>query len=401
MPEDKKGFVDIKLSSGYNIGLDKKKIKKIELISKKKNSAIVKKKTLTKNDLSNISILHTGGTIASKVDYETGGVIASFTTDELLQLMPELKALANINSVFVSNMMSEDMRFSDYKKIAKIVKEEILKGTDGIIIGHGTDTIAITSAALAFMLKDVPVPVIMVGSQRSSDRGSSDAAMNLICASAFISSTDFKGVAVCMHEETSDTSCLILPATKTRKMHTSRRDAFKSVNDTAIARVNYDTKDIELFKEFDSKKRNFQVLDKFEEKVAIIRTHVNMSSDLIDTLIEKGYKGLILEATGIGQAPTNVKENMPIYNSLKKFISKGGIVGLTSQCIFGRVHKDIYANCRRLAEIGVIFCEDMLTDTAYVKLAWLLGTYPKEAKELLAKNLVGEITDRTEEDTFM
>jgi len=245
--------------------------------------------------------------------------------------------------------------------------------------------------------------VLIVGSQRSSDRGSSDAGMNLICAAEFIAKTDFVGVAICMHESTSDNDCVILPACKTKKLHTSRRDAFKPVNDTAIARINYETKKIEFLKDYSKKSdKKLIVKDRYEEKVAIVKTFPNMFSDIIDTLTRREYKGIVLEGTGIGHAPTNIKENLPNYESLKKFIDSGGVVVMTSQCIFGRVHEHIYTNTRRLGKIGIIFGQDMLTDTAFFKLAWLLGNYPKEEVEkLMTKNLRGEINDRLMEDEFL
>jgi len=310
-------------------------------------------------------------------------------------MFPEVKSIANINSVLVSNMMSEDMRFSHYKKLSDAISKEIKNKVDGIIIGHGTDTLAVTSAALAFVFENLPIPVILVGSQRSTDRGSTDAAMNLICAAEFIAKTDFTGIALCMHETTSDNSCLILSATKTKKLHTSRRDAFKAVNDKAIARVDYDTKKIEFLKEPLKTEGKLAIKDKFEEKVAILKSYPNMSSDLIEALTKKNYKGIVLEGTGIGHAPTNIEENIPNYKALKKFIDSGGIVTMTSQCLFGRVHEHIYTNTRRLGKIGVVFGQDMLPETAFVKLAWLLGNYKKqEIKDLITKNLRGEINDR-------
>ncbi len=390
----------IKLDNGYNVGVDKKNIKKIEKIKGEEKIEIkYRKKFIKKKGLPNITILHTGGTIASKVDYSTGGVFASFGVDDFIGMFPEIKNIANISSNLISNMMSEDMRFSHYKKMAEAMVREIKNDADGIIIGHGTDTMAVTSAALSFVFENLPIPVILVGSQRSSDRGSSDSAINLICAAEFIAKTDFCGVAICMHESSDDKSCLIMPACKTRKMHTSRRDAFKVINDKPIARVDYKTRKIEFFKKYAKKADKLIVKDKFEDKVSIIKTYPNMLPDLIEVLINKKYKGLVLEATGIGQAPTNIKENIPNYNALKKFIDSGGVVVLTSQCIFGKVHSDIYTNCRRLEDIGVIFGEDMLTETAFVKLSWLLGNYKKEdVKKLIKKNLRGEINDRIGKD---
>ncbi|MEK6839795.1 MAG: Glu-tRNA(Gln) amidotransferase subunit GatD, partial [Nanoarchaeota archaeon] len=294
------------------------------------------------------------------------------------------------------NMMSEDIRFSHYRLLAKAIQEEIKNGVDGIIIGHGTDTIALTAAALSFMLEHVPIPVILVGAQRSSDRGGSDARLNMLSAAYFIARGNFKGVALCMHETSNDNACVILPATKTKKLHTSRRDAFKTVNTEPLARVHYAQKKIDYIHPHPmGEQGKFITYDKFEEKVAIVKTYPNMFSHLIDALIAKKYKGIVLEGSGIGQAPTNIKEDLPIYNALQKFIKKGGTVVLTSNCVFGAVHPYIYKNCRRLLDIGVIFGKDMLTETAFIKLAWLLGNYPKkEITSFMDKNLRGEYNSR-------
>ncbi|MFH1440232.1 MAG: Glu-tRNA(Gln) amidotransferase subunit GatD [Candidatus Woesearchaeota archaeon] len=430
MPNEETDNVIIKLDTGYNIGIDRLKVKSIKLIdvdsSKLKSMKIsnhnVSKKSISKKYKSDknkptIAILHTGGTIASKVDYKSGAVSASFTVEDTLQMFPELKDIANIKTNLISNMMSEDMRFMHYQKIAHAIVDEIegkgnsSKGDgniDGIIIGHGTDTLAVTAAALAFMFEKLPIPVILVGSQRSTDRGSTDGAMNLICAAEFIAkiasepNLNFAGVAICMHENSEDDNCLILPATKSRKMHTTRRDAFKSIDTSPIAKINYKTKNIVfLNKDHINKNQKLDLIlkDKFEDKVGILRTYPNMNREIIDVFTKNNYKGLVLEATGLGQAPTNIKENLPNYEALKSFIKNGGVVVLTSQCIFGRVHPDVYTNCRRLKDIGIIFGEDMITETAHVKLAWLLGNYKTEdVKKLITQDLRGEISERTGTD---
>ena len=187
----------VKLKSGYNLGIDKKKIVSMKLVKKTIDK---KEKEEAQPKKADVSILHTGGTIASKVDYKTGGVHASFTGSDLLNMFPNLGKIAKFRSILVSNMMSEDIRFSDYKKISENIQKEIKQGVKGIIVGHGTDTLALTATALSFMLENLPIPVIIVGSQRSSDSGSSDAEMNLVCATEFIIKTDFKGVEICIHE---------------------------------------------------------------------------------------------------------------------------------------------------------------------------------------------------------
>ena len=401
LPSASQDVVLIKLDNGYNVGIESKNIRKMVLLEEgKKGSSSLPLRSPAQKGLPTLTILHTGGTIASKVDYKTGGVYAGFSAEDFIEMFPEIKTIANVRTRHVANLMSEDMRFSHYQLLAKAVKEEIEQGCAGVIIGHGTDTLAVTSAALSFMFENLSVPVIIVGSQRSTDRGSSDAAMNLLSAARFIVGSDFAGVGICMHATSSDEYCHIFPATKTRKMHTSRRDAFKAINDKPIARVHYPSGEITFLKEYVKKSEvqgKLVLRDKLEEKVAVVKTYPNMSPVIVNALVDAGFKGIILEATGIGQAPTNIAENLPNYEALKKFIAQGGVVVLTSQCIFGRVHADIYSNCRRLKEIGVIFGEDMLTETALVKLAWLLGNYPqKEAEKLVAENLRGEISLRSE-----
>jgi len=403
MPSHEADVIIIKLANGYNVGIDKNKIKEMKIVEKHKEKERKAKEIKEKKGLPTIMILGTGGTIASKVDYSTGGVIAKFTPGDLLELMPELGEIANIKTELVANMMSEDMMFSDYQKIAAAIKKHANK-VDGVIVGHGTDTLAYTAAALSFMFEKINIPVILAGSQRSTDRGSSDGSINLICAAEFIAKSNFAGVALCMHDASEDNQCAILPATKTRKMHTSRRDAFKVINDKPIALVGYKTKKIEFLKKDYNKKSKDKIVlkDKFDENVALIKTHTNMKNTLFEFLT-KNYKAIVFEATGLGQMPTNLgKENLKNYETLKKFIKKGGIAAISSQCLFGRVHPSVYTNLRRLSEIGCVFCEDMLPETAFVKLAWLLGNDKKDARKLLTENLRGEINKRIEfEEDFL
>jgi glutamyl-tRNA(Gln) amidotransferase subunit D len=299
-------------------------------------------------------------------------------------------------------MMSEDMRVKDFQKISSAVAEQIKKGVKGIIIGHGTDMLGYSAAALAFELENCPLPVLIVGAQRSSDRGSSDAAMNLISAATFITKTNFKGVAVCMHNSTSDDACAILPATKVRKMHTSRRDAFKAINTNPIALVDYKSKEVKWLKDrgqFEHTKGEFKLQQKFWEKVGLIKMHPWISEDELEFYKKAKYKGLIIEGTGLGHTP--IRENDSFVSAIKELVDAGIVVGITSQCINGRVNPHVYTNLRKVAATGAIYCEDMLSETALMKLSWLLGNYSaKEAKELLAKNLRGEITQFTRTDTY-
>jgi len=410
VPEGEKDSVILKLESGYNIGIDKKDVKEIKLVKsyseKKQKTAEVKQN----KKLPIISILHTGGTIASKVDYKTGGVIAKFSPNEIIGMFPELTKIANIKSRKIASMQSEMMRFVHYNLMAKEIEREIKSGTDGIIITHGTDTMHYSSAALRFILEDLSVPVVLVGSQRSSDRGSSDAGLNLISACYFIANSDFADVAICMHENLDDESCLILPALKTRKMHTSRRDAFRPINTRPVARVNYSERNISFlnknYNKKDKKRKLRLMLFNEKIKIGLIKTHTNMFAE--EFLAYKDFDGLVVEGTGLGHLPNEeidecTKENKKIFNSLKEMIKNGLVVVMSSQAIYGRLQMNVYTPMRELQEIGVLgHLSDMTPETTFIKLAWLLSNYRKEeVKELITKNIRGEISERVEDKTFL
>ncbi len=348
-----------------------------------------------------ISILHTGGTIASKVG-EKGGVSVKFDAKDVLNLYPEIKKLARITSRKVFNIWTEDMNFQHFNIMAKEVEREVKTGKDGIIITLGTDILHYAAAALSFILEDLPVSVILVGAQRSSDRGSTDAALNLVSAVNFINKTDFAEVAVCMHSSQEDTHCSIIQATKVRKIHTSRRDAFKSINVKPFALVYHDEGLDLLRKDYKKVNKNQNLKLKLfnpKIKVALLKAFPNFSSDLLKFFSD--YDGLVIEGFGLGQFPVNktdklTSENAKIFLELKKLAKKMPVV-MASQCIFGRINMNVYDTGRKLQSAGILGnLADMTPETAYIKLSWLLSNYKKsDVKNLISENLRGEISDRT------
>lgn len=400
----------IKLDSGYNMGIDNSKIKGIKLVKKLEERPKHPKTARKRHGLPKIIILHTGGTIASKVEYKTGAVVAGFKPEELVEMFPELEDIANIDSRLISNIQSEMMRFAHYNILAKEVELEVSKGVDGVIITHGTDTMHFTSAALSFILEDLPIPVLLVGAQRSSDRGSTDAALNLINAAYFIAKSDFGEVAICMHENMNDKDALILPACKTRKMHTSRRDAFRPINTKPIARVNYAEQKISYFvRDYRKKDKNRELkLKLIDEKIklGLIKTHTNMYAS--EFLVFKNFHGLVIEGTGLGHLPSQkidqyTKENKNIFLALQRMIKKGLIVVMAPQTIYGRLQLSVYQPQRELQEIGVLGnYSDMTPETTFIKLAWLLSNFKKDQiPYLITKNIRGEISERVTEGTFL
>ncbi len=394
------GIILIKLENGYNIGIEyNSKVKLEKLGTKPKPEKFATHALAFDPKKPTIMVLHTGGTIASRVDYKTGGVAPAVTPEEFLSMFPELLKISNIKSRMVMNILSEDMDIMKYGYLAKEIERDIKLGLDGIIIGHGTDTLHYSSAMMSFMLQNLSVPVVFVGAQRSSDRGSSDAALNLMCAANFITKTDFSGVAVCMHENSSDDSCLVLPATKVRKMHSSRRDAFRAINSDPVARVASNGSVTMLTDDYSKKdKKRIPVVNiNIEPKVAIVKTYPGSDPMVLDFYIKNGFRGIVIEGTGLGNVPTSMEDTKKSWiPAIKSAVRAGVTIAITSQTINGATNASVYKSMRLLADAGAIFAEDMTTEAAFAKLSWVLGNTkdPIKAKEMLLTNIAGEISKR-------
>lgn len=385
--------VTIKLKSGYNVGVLITPTTQVKKISVGVKPTFVPPPLPKQElDLPKVAIISTGGTIASRVDYRTGGVRPALSASDLYSVVPELSKIAVIDAEILFSLFSENIAAKHWSEITKSVAGHIEKGVDGVVIAHGTDTMAYTSAALSFALQDLPVPVIMVGSQRSADRPSSDAATNLIGAVTAAAYAPFAEVAVAMHETMSDKSIVFHRGTKVRKCHTSRRDTFQSINASSIARM--ENGQIQMLIE-DYRKRNSTrktvVKPNFDEKVALIKFHPGINPQIIDWYVNEGYRGIVLEGTGLGHV------GKYCFASIRKATEKDAVVAMASQCIWGRVDMNVYDQGRDLLAIGVIPLEDMLAETALVKLMWIFGQTKKvdEAKKLLIKNIANEISPRT------
>lgn len=395
----------IKLDNGYNIGIAlPAKIKKIAEGEIRKKPVIARHKPDKNKPL--ISILTTGGTIASRVDYRTGGVTPLETPEEIFQAIPELADIANIRMRQIFQMFSEDMEPEHWMILAEKIRDEIEDvAPDGIIILHGTDTMHYTSAALAFMLQNSPIPVLLVGAQRSSDRGSSDSLMNLLCAAQFIANSDFSGIAICMHSSASDDFCFVHDPLHVRKMHSSRRDAFRSIDIMPYAKV--DTKGEIQYLRSDYKKRDKlrkpHIAVRFEKRIALLKVYPGFNHELLNLPM----RGIVLEGTGLGHAPINEKDeytkNHPLLlKKLEEITNKGVVVVMTTQTIYGKVNMNVYSTGRDLMKAGVLPLA-MTSEAAFVKLGWVLGhTHDaEEAKKMLLQNYIGEFAERIDDRAFL
>ncbi len=388
---DEKHIV-IKLASGYNVGIAANTITKMtEKGRREANYKIPEKEFPYDPDKPNVKLFGTGGTIASRLDYRTGAVIPAFTPGELYGSVPELADICNLSTEKLFGVFSENMGPKQYITLAQRVGEEIAAGAHGIVIGHGTDTMHHTAAVLSFMIQNSPIPIVMVGSQRSSDRPSSDAAINLINAVKAASESDIAEVLVCMFGPTSDQYCLLHRGTRVRKMHSSYRSTFRTIGDIPLAMLDQDTI-IPLRHDYRKRRsdRDVTINPAFEEKVTILYYYPNMLPDVVDAVVDKGYRGIVIAGTGLGHV------NQPLYPALKRATDKGVHIFMTVQTLWGYTQMYVYETGRKIMELGVVPAANMLPEVAFMKLSWVLGQTDDrdEVQRLMLTPIADETTDR-------
>ena len=391
--------VVLKLRSGYNIGVAVDRIQAVEILGRKEAHYKIPEKEFPYDPKKpRVKLLGTGGTIASRLDYRTGAVIPAFSPGELYGSVPELADICNLETEKIYGVFSENMGPEQYIGTAQAIAREIEKGVQGIVIGHGTDTMHHTSAILSFMVQNSPVPIVMVGSQRSSDRPSSDAALNLMHSVKTAAEGDIAEVMVCMFGPTSDIYGLLHRGTRVRKMHSSYRSTFRTIGDIPIAMVSREK--ITLLRQDYKRRRsdkNVVVNTAFEEKVAIVYYYPNMKPDIIDSLIDNGYRGIVIAGTGLGHV------NKPLYPALKRARDKNVAVYMTVQTLWGFVQMYVYDTGRDMMELGVVPAANMLPEVAYVKLAWTLGQTNDlaEVQKIMLTPIAGEITEREPSNGYL
>ena len=386
-------ILTIKLDNGYNIGIDKAKIKNIELLAKYELEVEKERIFKKKEGLPLVGIFSTGGTIGCKVDYKTGAVMARYDAKDIVQLVPEVQKYANVDGFLVFNDLSENFHQEHWVKIAKkIVEEDQKNDYKGIIVTHGTDTMAYTASALAFMFEDQSKPIILTGAQRSSDRPSSDIFLNLLSSVILATKTNCSEVMVCMHGSISDDHCLAHRGVRVKKLHTSRRDAFVSVNARPLFKVV--PPKIERLSDYKAsdEQRPLEAFTDISTKVGIVKYYPGIDIDIIDFFVDKGFEALIIEGTGLG----HTRVNDEILRTFER-ASEELVLTMVSQCINGRVNMNVYRTGRLLQKCGVLPSADMTLEAAYGKLCYLLGKgYDRKTIEkLYLTNLRNELSDRS------
>ena len=395
----------VKLFNGYNVGVKADRVASAREPGYRKAVYKIPEKAFPFDPgKRNVPLLGTGGTIASRLDYRTGAVIPAFTPGELYGAVPALADIANMDTQKLFGVFSENMGPEQYIALAKAIGVEIGRGVDGIVIGHGTDTMSHTGAILSFMVQNSPVPIVLVGSQRSSDRPSSDAALNLMNGVRTAAECDIAEVMLCMFGPTSDNYDLLHRGTRCRKMHSSYRSTFRTIGATPLAMVSrYPNEGGHHFTYLTDdyikrdKKRVPVITPTFEEKVTIQYYYPNFNPDIIDGLSSMGYRGLVIAGTGLGHI------NKPLYPAVKRAIEKGMTVVMTVQTIWGYAQMYVYDTGRDLLNLGIIPMDNMLPETAYMKLAWVLGQTddPARIREMLLTPVNHEITPREPHNGYL
>ncbi|MDX9905746.1 MAG: Glu-tRNA(Gln) amidotransferase subunit GatD [Bacteroidales bacterium] len=389
--DDDKHIV-VKIPTGYNIGVDVRTITSMkETGYKKAVYKIPEKEFPITPGLPKVKLLGTGGTIASRLDYRTGAVIPAFSPGELYGAVPELADICNLETEKIFAVFSENMGPKQYVALSKAIGKEIENGIDGIVIGHGTDTLHHTGAVLTFMCQNLPVPVVLVGSQRSSDRPSSDAALNLMHAMTAAGTGDIAEVMVCMFGPTSDEYGLLHKGTRVRKMHSSYRSTFRTIGDVPVARVSRKGV-IPIHKNYNKRRndRNVNIIPYFSDEVTMLYYYPGIKPDVMDAMIDAGYRGIIIVGTGLGHV------NKELYPALVRAKEKGVHVFMTVQTIWGYVHMFVYDTGRDMMAKGVIPAGNMLPEVAWVKLSWILGQTndPQKVRQMMMTPVNDEITLR-------
>jgi len=385
-------IIVVKMDNGYNVGI-KASDGDISLLSKKVTPT---RRPSQKGGKGEVKIISTGGTIVSKVEYETGAVRPALTTEEIIEYLPQIRDVADIDAEVLFSILSENMKPEYWVRIAEETKKALDEGSKGVVIAHGTDTMSYTASALAFSFSELSGPIVLVGSQRSSDRPSSDSPINLYSSVLLAKEAPFAEVAVLMHGESSDTYTIAHRGVKVRKMHTSRRDAFQSVNDIPLAKVDWVNNEVKMLrKDFLKRGKENKVDAKFDSRVFLLYYYPGMDPSILEALRDK-VRGIIIAGTGLGHTAEDFE------GIIRKLVKDGIFIGMTSQCLFGRVNMNVYTTGRKLRDAGVIPLDDMLPEVALVKLMWCLGhsTDMEELKRIMLKNMVGEFNNRHQEYLF-
>ncbi len=398
MPRPEVGDPDvlvIKMENGYNVGIHVSRIRLLRVTGRREPAPLVEL-SLPRGveNLPKVFFIGTGGTIASRIDYKTGAVYPFFSAEEIYSMIPELEEIAYIKAETLFSIFSEDMTPGHWERLAREIESIYRREAPaGVVVAHGTDTMHYSAAAMGFAVREAPGPIVFVGAQRSSDRPSSDSAFNVIGATVTAIEAPFAESVIAMHGSVSDDYILVHRGVKARKMHTSRRDAFMSINALPLAEVEIPSRRFRVIsKRYRRRSDDIVVEPRFSDRAALLKYYPGMPAEHLDWLVERGYRGIVLEGTGLGHVGSHLVE------SVRRAVRDGVLVAMASQCIWGRINMNVYRTGVELLRAGAMPAGDMTPETAYVKMSWVLGQAEdvEEARRLFLANTAYEYEERSE-----
>ncbi len=411
LPSSGDKLVTMKLQNGYNVSFPESYVDSFEVLDEMPSIEDEIEEVRPQDEsLPLVHLIHTGGTIASKVDYATGAVTARFDPHELLDAVPELRGIARIRAVKLGNMWSDDLRPRHWNRMLKATEEAFAEGAVGCVITHGTDTLHLSAAAMSYGWSGQggrpPGRIVLTGSQRSPDRGSSDAAENLIASVHWAAhgpapSGYRDSSVVIVHASSSDGNCAVLPGCACRKYHSSRRDAFKPINQEVLAHVSIDSNGAKIDYSPEAHDARIEAISPkpFDESVRIAQfiSDPHLHPDQVQGAIDSGFDALLFHGTGLGHLPISDPEEDSLENTrlrmmLEDHISNEGVVVVVTNAIHGAVNMNVYSKGRDQQDIGIIGHGSLCPPgSALVKLHHLLSAGGRESVERGWKmDLVGE-----------
>ena len=355
----------IKLDNGYNVGVSLNGMTDVKLLRGPPDAAPAAAAPATNPELPDILLVSTGGTIASRIDYRTGAVTPALDAAQLAETMPEIYQMANIRPLNLLSEYSENITPEHWIRMAETIHQEHAKYA-GIILAHGTDTMHYTASYLSFALAGCDTPIILTGSQRSADRASSDASLNLQGAVAAITQGIKRGIYVAMHHAQSDDTIAIHQGTRTRKSHTSARGAFRTISGEPAYTIREGKMQCHTPSDYWNH-TSYRPAVSVSRGAALVKYHPGYDASMLEMISER-CGAVILEGTGLGHVGREA------YGAIQKMVERGIFVGMTSQCIEGRVRMTVYESGRDLLAMGVVPLH-MIPETALVKAMWALSRH--------------------------
>ena len=326
-----------------------------------------------------ILFLSTGGTIASSPSAQ--GIVPSYSADELLDAFPLIGKMCWVDAKSIMNIDSTNMQPEDWLTIAKHTYEG-LSTHDGVVIGHGTHTLAYTASALSFMLQDLRKPVILTGSQIALSEEGTDAGRNLL--DAFITACgNLSGVYVVFNR-------MIIRGTRTSKVKSKSPDAFHSINYPYIGRVFNNSVEY-LYRSSIPTSGGLKLVTRICSLVFLLKLIPGTPAELFDALMGIGYKGIIIESYGVGGVPTLGRNLVP---KIREMLDRRVCVAIATQSLYNGTDLSINATGRTVLELGVIPGHDMTTEALVTKMMWALGQTddPEEVRRIMLTNYADELT---------